>query len=72
MAKTVNVWIDGHQLEVPAGMTIIEAADKHGFYIPVYATILIFHPPPTAASAWLKSIECPYPNVPAARLAKKE
>ena len=34
MAKTVNVWIDGNQLEVPDTMTIIEAADKHGFYIP--------------------------------------
>lgn len=46
MAKTVNVWIDGHQLEVPEGMTIIQAADKHGFYIPR----LCYHPdlPPTA------------------------
>jgi len=46
MAKNVNVWIDGHQLEVPETMTIIEAADKHGIYIPR----LCYHPdlPPTA------------------------
>jgi len=46
MAKTVNVWIDGHHLEVPDTMTIIEAADKHGLYIPR----LCYHPdlPPTA------------------------
>ena len=34
MAKTVNVWIDGHHLEVPDTMTIIEAADKYGINIP--------------------------------------
>ena len=28
MAKTVNVFIDGHHLEVPDTMTIIEAADR--------------------------------------------
>lgn len=46
MAKNVNVWIDGHQLEVPETMTIIEAADKHGIYVPR----LCYHPdlPPTA------------------------
>lgn len=46
MAKNVNVWIDGHHLEVPEDMTIIEAADKHGIYIPR----LCYHPdlPPTA------------------------
>ena len=46
MAKNVNVWIDGHHLEVPETMTIIEAADKHGIYIPR----LCYHPdiPPTA------------------------
>ncbi len=46
MAKNVNVWIDGHHLEVPDTMTIIEAADKHGIYIPR----LCYHPdlPPTA------------------------
>ncbi|MDP2174266.1 MAG: NADH-dependent [FeFe] hydrogenase, group A6 [Candidatus Cloacimonadaceae bacterium] len=46
MAKTVNVWIDGHHLEVPDTMTIIEAADKYGIYIPR----LCYHPdlPPTA------------------------
>ena len=46
MAKLVNVWIDGHHLEVPSDMTIIEAADKHGLYIPR----LCYHPdlPPTA------------------------
>ncbi|MCK9332950.1 MAG: NADH-dependent [FeFe] hydrogenase, group A6 [Candidatus Cloacimonetes bacterium] len=46
MTKNVNVWIDGHHLEVPETMTIIEAADKHGIYIPR----LCYHPdlPPTA------------------------
>ncbi|MCB5261137.1 MAG: [FeFe] hydrogenase, group A [Candidatus Cloacimonetes bacterium] len=46
MAKNVNVWIDGQHLEVPDDMTIIEAADKHGIYIPR----LCYHPdlPPTA------------------------
>ncbi len=46
MAKQVNVFIDGHHLEVPDTMTIIEAADKHGIYIPR----LCYHPdlPPTA------------------------
>ena len=46
MAKTVNVWIDGHHLEVPDTMTIIEAADKYGINIPR----LCYHPdlPPTA------------------------
>jgi len=46
MAKTVNIWIDGQHLEVPDSMTIIEAADKHGVYIPR----LCYHPdlPPTA------------------------
>jgi NADH-quinone oxidoreductase subunit G len=46
MAKNVNVWIDGHHLEVPENTTIIEAADKHGIYIPR----LCYHPdlPPTA------------------------
>ncbi len=45
MAKTVNVFIDGHHLEVPETMTIIEAADKIGIYIPR----LCYHPdlPPT-------------------------
>ena len=45
-SKTVNIWIDGHQLEVPDTMTIIEAADKFGIYIPR----LCYHPdlPPTA------------------------
>ena len=33
MAKTVNVFIDGHHLEVPDTMTIIEAADKIGGYM---------------------------------------
>ncbi|HQK29121.1 MAG TPA: NADH-dependent [FeFe] hydrogenase, group A6 [Candidatus Syntrophosphaera sp.] len=46
MAKTVNIWIDDKHLEVPDTMTIIEAADKHGIYIPR----LCYHPdlPPTA------------------------
>lgn len=46
MAKNVNVWIDGHHLEVPEDMTIIEAADKYGIYVPR----LCYHPdlPPTA------------------------
>ncbi len=46
MAKTVNVWIDGHHIEVPETMTIIEAADKYGIHIPR----LCYHPdlPPTA------------------------
>ncbi|MDD2229447.1 MAG: NADH-dependent [FeFe] hydrogenase, group A6 [Candidatus Cloacimonetes bacterium] len=46
MAKLVNVFLDGHHLEVPDTMTIIEAADKHGIYIPR----LCYHPdlPPTA------------------------
>ncbi len=46
MAKNVNVWIDGHHLEVPDTTTIIEAADKYGIYIPR----LCYHPdlPPTA------------------------
>lgn len=46
MAKIVNVFIDGHHLEVPDNMTIIEAADKHGIHIPR----LCYHPdlPPTA------------------------
>lgn len=46
MAKIVNVFIDGHHLEVPDTMTIIEAADKHGIHIPR----LCYHPdlPPTA------------------------
>lgn len=46
MAKTVNIWIDGKALEVPDNLTIIEAADKHGIYIPR----LCYHPdlPPTA------------------------
>jgi NADH-quinone oxidoreductase subunit G len=46
MAKNVNVWIDGHHLEVPEDLTIIEAADKHGIYVPR----LCYHPdlPPTA------------------------
>lgn len=46
MAKNVNVWIDGHHLEVPDTMTIIEAADQQGIYIPR----LCYHPdlPPTA------------------------
>ena len=46
MAKNVNVWIDGQHLEVPDDMTIIEAADKQGIYIPR----LCYHPdlPPTA------------------------
>jgi len=46
MAKTVNVFIDGHHLEVPDTMTIIEAADKYGIHIPR----LCYHPdlPPTA------------------------
>lgn len=46
MAKTVNIWIDDHHLEVPDTMTIIEAADKNGLYIPR----LCYHPdlPPTA------------------------
>ncbi len=43
MAKTVNVFIDGQHLEVPDTMTIIEAADKFGFYIPGYVPPL----PPT-------------------------
>ncbi|PKN73390.1 MAG: ferredoxin [Candidatus Cloacimonetes bacterium HGW-Cloacimonetes-3] len=46
MAKMVNVFLDGHHLEVPDTMTIIEAADKHGIHIPR----LCYHPdlPPTA------------------------
>ncbi len=46
MAKTVNVWLDGHHIEVPDTMTIIEAADKYGIHIPR----LCYHPdlPPTA------------------------
>jgi NADH-quinone oxidoreductase subunit G len=46
MAKTVNIWIDDKHLEVPETMTIIEAADKNGIYIPR----LCYHPdlPPTA------------------------
>ncbi|HHV37472.1 MAG TPA: 2Fe-2S iron-sulfur cluster binding domain-containing protein [Candidatus Cloacimonetes bacterium] len=46
MVKNVNVWIDGKEYEVPENMTIIEAADKHGIYIPT----LCYHPdlPPTA------------------------
>jgi NADH-quinone oxidoreductase subunit G len=46
MANTVNVWIDGNQVEVPETMTIIEAADKYGVHIPR----LCYHPdlPPTA------------------------
>lgn len=46
MAKIVNVFLDGHHLEVPDTMTIIEAADKHGIHIPR----LCYHPdlPPTA------------------------
>lgn len=46
MAKTVNVWIDGHHVEVPETMTIIETADQYGIHIPR----LCYHPdlPPTA------------------------
>jgi NADH-quinone oxidoreductase subunit G len=46
MAKTLNVWIDGHHVEVPETMTIIEAADQYGIHIPR----LCYHPdlPPTA------------------------
>lgn len=46
MVNNVNVWIDGKEYEVPENMTIIEAADKCGIYIPR----LCYHPdlPPTA------------------------
>ncbi|NLO43395.1 MAG: ferredoxin [Candidatus Cloacimonetes bacterium] len=46
MVNNVNVWIDGKEYEVPENMTIIEAADKYGIYIPR----LCYHPdlPPTA------------------------
>ncbi len=46
MAKTVNIWIDGHAIEADPSMNIIEVADKHGIHIPR----LCYHPdlPPTA------------------------
>jgi NADPH-dependent glutamate synthase beta subunit-like oxidoreductase/Pyruvate/2-oxoacid:ferredoxin oxidoreductase delta subunit len=52
--ETVNLAIDGNQLEVPAGATILEAARNAGIYIPT----LCFHPdlPPTKDSPAVKVI----------------
>ena len=41
---TVRMTIDGQPVEVPAGMTILEAARKADIYIPVCVTIRICPP----------------------------
>jgi len=40
MAEMVKLYIDGKEVEVPKGTTILEAAQKLGIYIPT----LCYHP----------------------------
>jgi hypothetical protein len=62
-----KVTIDGKELEVPAGINLIEAAKLAGAAVPIIAITRNSPSPATAASAWWRSKSSPSFRSPATR-----